>query len=182
MVCWFSSVWRHFDWWNWLNLRFSGIFFRTHGRNGLKFSMLVYLRNLVVDIRSHNREQRWVISSEFCVNVMRMGFTQQYQQFKWIQTSEHGVNLSLTVCFLKIRIMTQQCKQRWRCHMADSKYPRIDICGPLYWHIHLDKMAAISQTTFSSALLWMKSFVFRLEFHWNLFQRAQSTISQHWFM
>ena len=35
-----------------------------------------------------------------------------------------------------------------------------------------DKMAAISQTIFSDAFLWMKSFVLWLKFHWSLFLRA----------
>ena len=42
-------------------------------------------------------------------------------------------------------------------------------------------MDAISQTTFSNALSWMKMFEFRLKFHWNLFPRVQLTIFQHWF-
>ena len=45
----------------------------------------------------------------------------------------------------------------------------------------LDKMAAISQTIFSNAFLWMKSFLFWLQFQWILFQRVQLTIIQHWF-
>ena len=36
----------------------------------------------------------------------------------------------------------------------------------------LDKMAAISQTIFSDAFSWMKSFVFWLKFHWSLFLRV----------
>ena len=36
-------------------------------------------------------------------------------------------------------------------------------------HIPLNKMAAISQTIFSDALSWMKSFVFWLKCHWSLF-------------
>ena len=48
-------------------------------------------------------------------------------------------------------------------------------------HWYLDKLAAISQTTFSNAFSWMKSFVFLFEFHWSLFQRVQLTISQDWF-
>ena len=40
-------------------------------------------------------------------------------------------------------------------------------------HLGRDKMAAISQTTFSSAFSWMKMFKFRLEFHWRLFLRIQ---------
>ena len=46
-------------------------------------------------------------------------------------------------------------------------------------HLPLDKMATISQTIFSDAFFWMKSFV--LEFHWSSFLRVQLTLNQHWF-
>ena len=46
-------------------------------------------------------------------------------------------------------------------------------------HLPLDKIAAISQTTFSNAFSWMKSFVFWFEFHWSLILIL--TISQYWF-
>ena len=45
----------------------------------------------------------------------------------------------------------------------------------------LDQMATISQTTFSNAFSWMKSFVFLFQYHWILFLRVQFTIRQHWF-
>ena len=48
-------------------------------------------------------------------------------------------------------------------------------------HWGRDKMDTISQTTFSSALSWMKMLEFRLKFHWNMFLRVQLTIFQHWF-
>ena len=48
-------------------------------------------------------------------------------------------------------------------------------------HWGREKMAAIFQTTFSSAFSWMKMFKFRLKFHWSLFPRVQLTIFQHWF-
>ena len=48
-------------------------------------------------------------------------------------------------------------------------------------HLPLDKMAAISQTIFSDAFSWMKSFLFWLKFHWSLFLRVQLTVIQHWF-
>ena len=47
-------------------------------------------------------------------------------------------------------------------------------------HWGRDKMAAISQTTFSSAFSWMKMFELRLKFHWSLFLRVQLTIFQCW--
>ena len=54
---------------------------------------------------------------------------------------------------------------------------------PLLWlpNWGRDKMAAISQTTFSNAFSWMKMYEFRLWFHWNLFLMFQLTIFQHWF-
>ena len=44
-----------------------------------------------------------------------------------------------------------------------------------------DKMAAISQTTFSSAFSWMTMYDFRKWLHWSVFLMFQLTIFQHWF-
>ena len=48
-------------------------------------------------------------------------------------------------------------------------------------HWGRDKMAATSQTTFSSAFPWMKMFEFWLKFHRNLFIRVKLTIFHDWF-
>ena len=48
-------------------------------------------------------------------------------------------------------------------------------------HLPLDKMAAISQTIFSDAFWWIKSFIFWLKFHWSLLLRVQLTITQDGF-
>ena len=48
-------------------------------------------------------------------------------------------------------------------------------------HWGRDKMDAISQTTFSNGLSWMKMYEYKLAFHWSLFLRVQLTIVQHWF-
>ena len=48
-------------------------------------------------------------------------------------------------------------------------------------HLPLTKCPPFWQTTISNALFWMKMIEFQFEFHWNLFQRVQLTISQHWF-
>ena len=42
-------------------------------------------------------------------------------------------------------------------------------------------MAAIIQTTFSSAFSCTTIYEFRLKFHWAVFLRVKSTILQHWF-
>ena len=67
------------------------------------------------------------------------------------------------------------------------------ICHPVghYWVYYLDaislthwgrgKMAAIIQTTFSTAFCWLKMYEFRLRFHWKLFPRVQLTLFHHWF-
>ena len=47
-----------------------------------------------------------------------------------------------------------------------------------YWG--LDKMDAISQTTFSRAICSMRIVVFWLNFHWNIFAGVQLTVIQHW--
>ena len=46
-------------------------------------------------------------------------------------------------------------------------------------HCGRDKIDASSQTTFSNAFPWIKSFEFRLKFHWSLFPRVQLAIFQH---
>ena len=50
----------------------------------------------------------------------------------------------------------------------------------LLTHWGRDKMAAVFQTTFSNGFSWMKSYEFRLKFHWKLFLGVQLTIFQHW--
>ena len=52
---------------------------------------------------------------------------------------------------------------------------------PILTHWGLDKLAAISQTTFSNAFSWMKMNEFYLWFHWSLFLRFELTIFRHWF-
>ena len=51
--------------------------------------------------------------------------------------------------------------------------------GPLT-PLPLDKMVAVSQTTFSNAFSRINIFVFRFTFHWSLFTSVQLTLSEHW--
>ena len=59
-------------------------------------------------------------------------------------------------------------------HSADYKFK---IFSDSHWG--RDKIATISQTTFSNAFSWMEMYDFRLRFHWNLFLRFELTIIQH---
>ena len=61
----------------------------------------------------------------------------------------------------------------WMCHELS-----LDRCLT-YWG--RDKMADISQTTFSNVFSSMKMFEFRLKFHWSLFLSVQLKVVQHWF-
>ena len=68
------------------------------------------------------------------------------------------------------------------CHVKRHIYG--DKYQSTIWHsclIHWgrDNMAAIFQTTFSFS--GMKMCEFRLNFHWSLFPRVQSTMMYHWF-
>ena len=53
--------------------------------------------------------------------------------------------------------------------------------GSILSHWGRDRMAAISETTVSSAFSWMKTFEFQIKFHWSFFLKGQLTIFQHWF-
>ena len=72
--------------------------------------------------------------------------------FKLVDKQDHGSSASLMMC--KTDLVT---------------------------HLTLDKIAAISQTTFSDAFSWMRSFVFGFDSHWRLSLRVQLAIHQHWF-
>ena len=88
-----------------------------------------------------------------------------------------------------------QCQpHKWRkCTVAKSSSCQAKWClmyslcqcqsfyGCCLTHWGQDKMAAVSQTTFSNAFSLMKMVEFRLKFHWNLFLKVLWTIFQHWF-
>ena len=48
-------------------------------------------------------------------------------------------------------------------------------------HWDQDKMADISQSTFSNVFSWMKIYEFQSVFHWSLSERVKLTIFQDWF-
>ena len=66
-----------------------------------------------------------------------------------------------------------QCTHRaqfWQTFFHPLGFNRISYII-LLTHWGRDKMAAISQTTFSNGFSWMKLLEFRLKFHWRLFLR-----------
>ena len=76
----------------------------------------------------------------------------------------------------------QNDKERIRLMFETWNFYEIDsLANPPFNSYPLDKMAVISQTIFSSAFSWMKSFVLWLRFHLSLFSGVQLTITQRWF-
>ena len=62
-----------------------------------------------------------------------------------------------------------------------TRNPSVHTRSRFLTHLPLDKMAAISLTTFLDAFSWMKTFVFWLNFHSNLFLRVKLALTQYWF-
>ena len=78
-------------------------------------------------------------------------------------------------------VLCEYLWENWAPYNSTIRYFQQYLGIPALPHLPLDKMAAISQTTFSKAFSWMKSFVFWFECHWSLFLRVQLAINQHWF-
>ena len=74
----------------------------------------------------------------------------------------------------------------WGQWVKLSSWSFLSICSPPQWcecftHWGWDKMAAMSQTTFSNTFSLMKFILFLIEFHWNMFPGVELTLCQHWF-
>ena len=64
----------------------------------------------------------------------------------------------------------------WHC---TYHHPTSDQINTRLTHWGPEQMASISQTTYSNAFLWIKTYEFGLRLHWSLFLRFQLTIFQH---
>ena len=80
-----------------------------------------------------------------------------------------------TKLYLKIKIT----KIKWKMSSAKFGSHCVGLNALTNWGP--DKIAAISQTTFSNAFSWMKIYEFRLRCQWSSFLRVQLTIFEHWF-
>ena len=108
----------------------------------------------------------------------------------WIKMKKFSFKELLWKCCLQNVSHFVQMSSSWLEHQEEmtcvNYYEHMD--GLKHWsdvsfaltHWGRDKMDAISQTTFSCAFSSMKTAVFWLNFHWNMFARVQLTIIQHW--
>ena len=99
-------------------------------------------------------------------------------QHKWFLRTVHASFYFLHGMMNPQMMIKEMIITHWHC-LIWSIYVMVMTSQLTHWG--RDKMDAISQTTFSNAFSWMKMFVYRLKFHWNLFLRVQLTIFRHWF-
>ena len=86
----------------------------------------------------------------------------------WLCSVQHTMlYASLRICGNRIQDM--------------NSWPLLGMDTSQLTHWGWDKMAVISQTTFSNALSWMKKLDIWLKFHWRLFLRVELIMTQHWF-
>ena len=131
-----------------------------------------YITLFGVDVITHPFSNSWLIYANYC----------WYRRPKWkLLYRELTVSMVCkcngnTIIWLNCRPAMAQ----WRPGDCSHKWDITWICKMIS-HFPLDKMAAISQPTYSSAFLWLKSFVFWFKLHWSLFLMVQLIIIQHWF-
>ena len=99
------------------------------------------------------------------------------------------VSEMFTLSFKKMRLKTSSVK--WRpCYLGLNVHKDIRRMYSFWTNMFVNllklnypqtRWQTFWQMTFSNAFSWMKILEFRFKFHWNLFLRVKSTISQHWF-
>ena len=136
----------------------------------------------VEDIRA-KLQDRWALTQisdkGFEVSSLMSSMLLKIPCMHWIQARSvfqvHACNMH------NIEMIAMRTEHAIRTQTWHQSTDTQDAATGLSTHLPRDKMAAILQTIFSDAFLWLKSVVFWLKFHWCLFLRVQSTITQHWF-
>ena len=95
--------------------------------------------------------------------------------------SSHYQNKHNFMIWITIHIMASNLKDCLKQKFWFQKMILRSSSAALFNTLRPRQMDAISQTTFSNAFSSMKTFEFRLKFHWSLFPRVQLTIFHHWF-
>ena len=164
-----------FNWWN---------------KHDFAYKLSIFLTHL-----GHYLNQCWNIVNWTLRNKLQWKFNRNSNIFI------HENAIERVVCKIAAILSRPQCvnlvqcqPHKWRkCTVAKSSSCQAKWClmyslcqclsfyGCCLTHWGQDKIAAVSQTTFSNAFSWMKMVEFRLKFHWNLFLRVLWTIFQHWF-
>ena len=142
----------------------------------------------------HQQKLEWII--QFCLILMHSIY--KHNDIKLV----HGFTSSCIITKYYIKDTLDTLKsfifsiQTWSNIFAEVHYQKAELKVVSYqWlnkpfhkaqfecksstHWGGDKVAAVSQTTFSNAFYWMKMYEFWFRFHWSLFLRLQSTIFQH---
>ena len=139
-------------------------------------------RSLTARSRDNNMKPYWflcgepkqLISKIRCFTALHSTFMHWSSILNWAITRRNFEGISYD---FRLGIKT----------IGDTMMPKFRYCvcmGPTLQELTqflLDKMAGISQMIFSDAFSLMKTTVFWLKFHLNLFLRVQLTITHHWF-
>ena len=99
---------------------------------------------------------------------------------KLILTNKFQRNLNQNTKRSSQEIHSNISSAKWRSSCSGFNCSSVDFSRPMLiesTRLPLDKMAAISQTIFSDAFSWMKSFAFSLRFQRSLFLTVQFTIT-----
>ena len=115
----------------------------------------------------------WISLWKFVCASVQILTTYMYDNFRNHPKKAYEFWWYLKRCQLISTVTNQHWLRQCHCSEKTTSY--------CLTHFPLDSMAAISQTTFSDAFLWMKIVVFWLKCHWSLFLRVKLTTFQHWF-
>ena len=131
----------------------------------------------------------WTSSLEYCLHSTATQRVNSFPPYVWKLHFLYEVVLTTRKCHWSIYHTSS--KWRWSIYCTSRKrrgtlrvIHKVEQNSPIVrkalTHRGWDKMAAISQMTFSNVFSWIKMFEFRLRFHWSLFLRVQLTIFQLW--
>ena len=113
---------------------------------------------------------------------LNSGPTETLLEDPWIQLLTFYTNICSWSALACWNAEPKLCLAKLGCNWYDPLVLTLKSASATHiCDLPLDKIAAISQTIFSDAFSWMKSFMSSLKSHWSLFLRVQLTISHHWF-
>ena len=156
----------------------TGYFFRNRSGYGLRqWEQALYIVTPPPIGWAHAQNDPWFLISIWPIS-----------PFAFCYIASNGCWVDFPIALAATNVQSAMCIYVWLTRQA-----RYGACCPVghsveyrpdslsLTHRGRDKMATISQTTFSNAFSWMKLYKFWLRFYWILFEMVQLTIFQYWF-
>ena len=120
--------------------------------------------NICLGELGHHSFRKWFVACSAPIHYLNQHLLVNLRNFNWMNWKCCLQNGSYF--FLASNLLNHW---DWMMHICITKQGQLT-------HWGRDKMDAISQTTFSHTISSMKTVVFWLNFHWNMFARVQLTI------